>query len=67
MMSKLNPVKHQQQEGVSLQVFALSAGFTVDQVRKYCQAGRITGARKHPLSGHWFIYPPAKLLTGRLL
>ena len=65
-MSILLPVKHQQ-EGVSAQTFAASVGISVQQVLKYCKAGRIIGARKHPLTKRWWIYPPAKLHTGRLL
>ena len=63
-MSNLLPVKHQQQ-GVSAQTFAESAGISVQQVIKYCKAGRIIGARKHPLTKRWWIYPPGKLYTGR--
>jgi hypothetical protein len=65
-MSKLLPVKHQQ-EGVSLATFSLITGVSVKQLRKYVLNGRIIGARKHPLTKKWWIYPPAKLLTGRLL
>ena len=65
-MSKLLPVKHQQQ-GVSAQTFAAAAGISAQQIIKYCKAGRIIGARKHHLTGRWWIYPPARLVTGRLL
>lgn len=63
-MSKLNPTLHQQR-GVSAQTFAESAGISVQSVLKYCKAGRIIGAQKHHLTGRWWIYPPAKLVTGR--
>lgn len=65
-MSTLLPVKHQQQ-GVSLATFSHTTGISEKQLRKYALAGRIIGARKHPLTKKWWIYPPAKLLTGRLL
>jgi hypothetical protein len=65
-MSVLLPVKHQQ-EGVSLATFSFATGISVYRLQKYCKAGRIIGARKHPLTKKWWIYPPAKLLTGRLL
>ena len=65
-MSALLPVKHQQQ-GVSAQAFAEMIGISAQQVIRYCKAGRIIGARKHSLTGRWWIYPPAKLYTGRLL
>ncbi|MDD2721677.1 MAG: hypothetical protein PHH47_10260 [Gallionella sp.] len=54
-----------QQEGVSLSQFAEMTGLSVEALRKYCNKGRIVGARKHPLTKKWWIYPPAKLLTGR--
>lgn len=64
-MSAIRPDKHQQQ-GVSAQAFAEQAGISVKRVIGYCKAGRIVGARKHPLTKRWWIYPPAKLYTGRL-
>lgn len=65
-MSQLLPVKHQQ-EGVSLATFSHMTGVSEAQLLKYARAGRIVGARKHPLTKKWWIYPPAKLITGRLL
>ena len=65
-MSNLLPVKHQQ-EGVSLATFSLTTGVSVRRLLHYCHLGRIIGARKHPLTKKWWIYPPAKLVTGRLL
>lgn len=65
-MSILLPVKHQQ-EGVSLATFSRQTGVSERQLQKYAKAGRIIGARKHPLTRKWWIYPPAKLMTGRLL
>lgn len=65
-MSQLLPVKHQQ-EGVSLATFSHMTGVSERQLLKYARAGRIVGARKHPLTKKWWIYPPAKLITGRLL
>lgn len=55
------PVKHQQQ-GVSLRAFAESSGIREGQLLRYAKQGRILGARKHPLTKKWWIYPPAKLL-----
>lgn len=62
-MSILFPVKHQQ-EGVSLASFSHTSGIFVLKLQKLCKAGRILGARKHPLTRKWWIYPPAKLVTG---
>ena len=53
-MSNILPVKHQQ-EGVSAQTFAASAGLSVQSVIRYCKAGRIIGARQHPLTKRWWI------------
>ncbi|MBI5626492.1 MAG: hypothetical protein HY935_04730, partial [Nitrosomonadales bacterium] len=63
-MSILLPVKHQQ-EGMSLDTFSRLSGVSVQQLQRYAKTGRIIGARKHPLTRKWWIYPPAKLLTGR--
>jgi hypothetical protein len=52
---------------VSLSTFSYQTGVSVQQLQKYAKAGRIVGARKHPLTKKWWIYPPAKLMTGRLL
>jgi len=65
-MSNLLPIRHQQQ-GVSLATFSEMTGVSVKQLLRYCRIGRIIGARKHPLTKKWWIYPPAKLLTGRQL
>lgn len=64
-MSILLPVKHQQ-EGMSLRRFSEHTGVSEKSLCKYAKAGRIIGARKHPLTRKWWIYPPAKLLIGRL-
>jgi hypothetical protein len=56
-----------QLQGVSLATFSLTTGVSVRQLQKYAQAGRIIGARKHPLTKKWWVYPPAKLYTGRML
>lgn len=55
-----------QQPGVSLATFARMTGLSETQLQRYAKAGRIIGARKHPLTKKWWIYPPAKLYTGRL-
>lgn len=65
-MSALILVNHQQ-EGVSLATYSRQTGVSEQQLQRYAKAGRILGARKHPLTRKWWIYPPAKLLTGRLL
>lgn len=54
-----------QQEGVSLATFSRTSGVSERQLQKLAKAGRIIGARKHPLTKKWWIYPPAKLVTGR--
>jgi hypothetical protein len=58
---------HQQDGGVSLATFARMTGVSERALQKYAKAGRIIGARKHHLTRKWWIYPPAKLITGRML
>jgi hypothetical protein len=64
-MSNLLPAAHQQQ-GMSLRSFSELTGVSERALMRYARTGRIIGARKHPLSGKWWIYPPAKLITGSL-
>lgn len=59
------PVKHQQQ-GVSLLAFSEQTGIRLKQLLHYCRKGQIIGARKHPLTKKWWIYPPAKLVLSGL-
>lgn len=48
--------------GVSAATFARRLGVSDAAILRYCKLGRIFGARKHVLTGKWWIYPPAKLL-----
>ena len=47
---------------ISARAFAERSGLSEKAVVRYCKLGRIFGARKHPLTKKWWIYPPAKLL-----
>lgn len=67
MSQKLPSVTLHQQEGVSLAKFSEMTGVSVKSLRRHCVAGRIIGARKHALTKKWWVYPPAKLITGRML
>jgi hypothetical protein len=58
---------HQQNGGFSLETYSGMTGVSIDRLRRYAVAGRIIGARKHPLTKKWWIYPPATLMKGRLL
>lgn len=49
-------------EPISLRMFALNVGISERNALRYARCGRIFGARKHPLTKKWWIYPPAKLL-----
>ncbi len=49
-------------EPVSVRKFAERLGVSEALILHYCRRGRIWGARKHPLTKKWWIYPPAKLL-----
>lgn len=53
-MSRLEPV--------STRAFAERLNVSRERVVLWCRAGRIFGARLHPLTKKWWIYPPAKLL-----
>ena len=56
---------HQQQGGVSLSTYSRMTGLSEDRLQRLAKAGRIIGARKHPLTRKWWIYPPAKRVMGR--
>jgi len=47
---------------ISVRTFAERLGLSERLITQYCRKGRIFGARKHPLTKKWWIYPPAKLL-----
>ena len=52
---------------VSVATFARRSGLSQCAIRRYCRQGRIFGARLHPLTRKWWIYPPAKILyPGRM-
>jgi hypothetical protein len=54
-------IEQQQQGSMTLAEFAALHGLTEVQVRGLAKGGRIMGAqRKH--TGHWLIFPPAKIL-----
>lgn len=53
-----------QQDGISLHRFAAQIGVSERCLLRWCRDGRVVGARKHPLTKKWTIYPPAKLATG---
>jgi hypothetical protein len=50
------------QKGLGAHAFAESHGLSERYVVNLCRSGKIFGARKHPLTKKWWIYPPAKLL-----
>jgi transposase-like protein len=49
------------QDGISLRRFAEQIGVSEQCLRRWVKAGKVMGARKHPLTKKWVIYPPAKL------
>lgn len=49
-------------KGMTVQAFASLHGLRLKLIQQYCRDGKIFGARKHPLTKQWWIYPPAKLL-----
>lgn len=48
-------------DGISLRRFAEQIGVSEGCLLRWCRAGKVVGARKHPLTKRWTIYPPAKL------
>lgn len=48
-------------EPMTAATFARLHGLTEQCILKHCRAGRIVGARKHPLTKKWLIFPPAKI------
>lgn len=61
-MSALHAKTATNSDPVSITRFAYDTGLSVKTIERYCRQGRIFGARKHPLTKKWWIYPPAKLL-----
>lgn len=59
------------QEPITLRRFADQIGVSERVLLRWCRAGKVVGARKHPLTKKWTIYPPAKLaldaMTGNSL
>lgn len=53
-----------QNDGISIKLFAENLGVSERCLLSWCRAGKVIGARKHPLTKKWTIYPPAKLATG---
>lgn len=49
------------QNGISVRRFAEQIGVSERCLLNWCRAGKVVGARKHPLTKRWTIYPPAKL------
>lgn len=49
-------------QGIPLREFARSIGVSETCMQRWCRAGKVFGARLHPLTRKWWIYPPAKLL-----
>jgi hypothetical protein len=49
-------------KGLSVNAFAEKMGLSINHITHLCRQGKIFGARKHPLTKKWWIYPPAKLL-----
>lgn len=42
--------------------FAVSHGLRVSQVIRYCESGKIPGARFDRVLWQWVLYPPIKLV-----
>jgi hypothetical protein len=53
-------------EGIPLRRYAQQIGVSEQVLSKWCRLGKVIGARKHPLTKKWTIYPPAKLALDRM-
>jgi hypothetical protein len=51
-------------EGLSVRQVAERLCFSWRKVEYLCRDGRIIGARKHPLTKKWWIYPPGIVMQG---
>lgn len=60
------PIAQDTVTGVSLATFSLQSGVRVEQLAHYCRLGRIQGALFSRTLWQWRIYPPAKLVMGKL-
>jgi hypothetical protein len=54
-----------QQQPIPFDRFARGLGISLRELETLCAEGKILGARKHPFTGKWCIYPPAKLVLSR--
>lgn len=54
------------QDGIPLRRFAEQIGVSERCLLHWCKTGKVVGARKHPLTKKWTIYPPAKLALDSL-
>ncbi len=45
--------------GMSIAAFARRCGITEATILRYARNGRIFGARKHPLTKKWWVFPDA--------
>lgn len=61
------PLVHQQQGGFSPAAFAAREGITIKQLHRYIKLRLVLGAQQDSRSKRWWIYPPARLLTGSQL
>lgn len=52
-------------DGISARRAAERLFCTPRQIERLCRLGRILGARKHPLTKKWWIYPPGIVLEAQ--
>lgn len=50
--------------GLSINCFAQRYGVSATKIKALCEAGAIQGAKKHPKTRQWWLYPPLKILNG---
>ncbi|MDZ4099840.1 MAG: hypothetical protein U1E13_14265 [Methylophilaceae bacterium] len=52
--------------GMTLRAYAEQQGQSLSFAKRMARAGFITGARLHPLTRQWWVYPPETLLCEKL-
>lgn len=49
-------------QGASIQQYCVDNGLNFNNYLWLCKSGHIEGAKLHPITRHWWVYPPAKFL-----
>lgn len=50
--------------GISAADLARRLNLTITTVNRWCEQGRIVGARRDPITWQWWMFPPGLLIAG---